>query len=75
MIAILPEDLRFIKPLGRGACGEVFLAKSKTLGKVAMKTIIIEGDDPNYIEFLNEAEILSKVNSPYIIRFFGNIKV
>jgi len=46
MIAIPPEDLKIIKTLGKGGCGEVFLAESKILGKVAVKTTIIEGDDP-----------------------------
>jgi len=74
MITYPPEDLRIIGLLGKGGCGEVYLAESKILGKVAVKTIFLEGDDPIYIEFLNEAELLSKMNSPYIIRFFGTSK-
>jgi len=71
MIRIPPENLTFIRVLGKGGCGEVYLAESKTLGKVAVKKMLIEGEDQIIQEFLNEAELLSKMNSPYIVRFFG----
>jgi len=71
MIRIPPEDLIFLQVLGKGGCGEVHLAESKTLGKVAVKKTLLGGDEQIVQEFLNEAELLSKLNSPYIIRFFG----
>jgi len=71
MIRIPPEDLKFIRVLGKGGCGEVHLAESKTLGEVAVKKTILGGEEQVMQEFLNEAELLSQMNSPYIIRFFG----
>ena len=71
MIKIPQEDLTFLRVLGKGGCGEVYLAESKTLGKVPVKKTLLGGDEQIMQEFLNEAELLSKMNSPYIIRFFG----
>ena len=71
MIRIPPEDLTFIQVLGKGGCGEVHLAESKTLGKVAVKKTLLGGEEEVMQEFLNETELLSRMNSPYIIRFFG----
>jgi len=71
MITIPPGDLKIIKRLGKGGCGKVYLAESQTLGKVALKIIFLEGDDPIIKEFLKEAELLSQMNSPDIIRFYG----
>jgi len=36
-----------------------------------VKKTILGGEEQIMQEFLNEAELLSKLNSPYIIRFFG----
>jgi len=74
MIHIPFEELTLIKLLGKGGCGEVYLAESKTLGKIAVKKTQIERGEQIMIDFLNEAELLSKLNSPYIIRFFGTTK-
>jgi len=74
MIRIPQEDLTFIRVLGKGGCGEVHLAESKTLGKVAVKKTLLGGEELIMQEFLNEAELLSKLNSPYIIRFFGTLR-
>ena len=75
MIRIPQEDLTFLRVLGKGGCGEVYLAESKTLGKVAVKKMILEGEEQIMQEFLNEAELLSKMNSPYIIRFLGTSRI
>jgi len=74
MIRIHQEDLKFIRVLGRGGCGEVYLAESRTFGKVAVKMTLLGGEEQILLEFLNEAELLSRMNSPYIIRFFGTSK-
>jgi len=37
------DDLSFVRVLGRGGCGEVYLAESKILGKVAVKKTILGG--------------------------------
>jgi len=71
MIRIPQEDLTFLRVLGKGGCGEVHLAESKTLGKVAVKKTLLGGEEQIMQDFLNEADLLSKLNSPYIIRFFG----
>jgi len=74
MNQIPPEDLTFIRDLGIGGCGKVYLAESKTLGKVAVKMTLLGGEDQFFQDFLNEAELLSRMNSPYIIRFFGTTR-
>jgi len=74
MICIPSGDLRYIRSLGKGGCGEVFLAESKTLGLVAVKKTILHESDRVIQEFLNEAELLLKMNSPNIIRFYGTTK-
>jgi len=62
MIRIPQEDLTFLRVLGKGGCGEVHLAESKTLGKVAVKKTLLGGEEQVLQEFLNEAELLSKMN-------------
>jgi len=74
MLRIPPNDLTFLRVLGKGGCGEVHLAESKTFGKVAVKKTLLEGDEQIMKEFLNEAELLSKMKSPNIIGFFGTTK-
>jgi len=71
MLRIPQEDLIFLRVLGKGSCGEVCLVESKTLGEVAVKKTLLGEDELVMQEFLNEASLLSKMNSPYIIRFFG----
>ena len=39
-----------------------------------MKKALFGGAEPIMLEFKNEAELLSKMNSPFIIRFFGTSK-
>ena len=75
MIRIPQEDLTFIRVLGRGGCGKVHLAESKTFGMVAVKKTLLGGEEQILQEFLNEAELLSKMQSPYIIRFFGTSRI
>jgi len=68
------DDIEIYRKLGKGGYGEVYLAKTKKWGPVAIKASNLDPDHPLYPEFLNEAEILSKMCSPDIIRFFGLIE-
>jgi len=74
MRTIPKEDLNIIRLLGKGGCGKIYLAESNLFGQVAVKKPIFKGDELIMEEFLNKAEILSKMNSPNIIRFYGTSK-
>jgi len=68
---IPPEDLTFIRELGRGSYGKVKLADSKTYRKVAVKYTGLRENEAPFDEFLKEAKILCDLKSPNIIRFYG----
>jgi len=67
------DDLKFVRVLGKGGCGEVYLADSIPFGNVAVKKISLPGSDKEIEDFENEVRILSQMNSPFIIRFFGTV--
>jgi len=56
------DDITTIKLLGKGRCGDVFLARSEMFGEVIVKKNLIKG---------NLFYIITELNSPYVIRHFG----
>ena len=71
---ILPEDLTKIKIIGKGSFGDVYLARSRMFGEVAVKQTFIQGNQSIFGDFKKESKIISELNSPYIIRYFGTCK-
>ena len=80
IIIIEPEDLtediklasqtyQKIKSIGKGSYGEIFLIKSlQTQKEFALKeTLITKNNSVFYYSSMNEINILSKINNPYII--------
>lgn len=59
-----------IQELGKGAYGVVFAAKSKITGKIRAIKQIKRSSIKNPIQFVNEMEILKKVDHPNIIKIF-----
>lgn len=65
------EDFQFIKKIGEGAFGFVYLVKRKTTGDFyAMKIIEVpEQMDPRFLEnILNENEVFKKVSSWLVVK-------
>ncbi|XP_077224129.1 protein kinase superfamily protein [Tasmannia lanceolata] len=67
------DDFEIIKPISRGAFGEVFLARKRTTGdlfaiKVLKKLDMIRKNDIERI--LAERNILITVRNPFVVRFF-----
>lgn len=69
----IPVDaIEFTAKLGAGASGQVFkgLYKGK---EVAIKVLNATDFDDQLEEFKKEFDILRKVNSPYMITFYGAV--
>eukprot|EP01119_Soliformovum_irregulare_P015213 TRINITY_DN4250_c0_g1_i1.p1 TRINITY_DN4250_c0_g1~~TRINITY_DN4250_c0_g1_i1.p1 ORF type:complete len:754 (+),score=232.16 TRINITY_DN4250_c0_g1_i1:272-2263(+) len=71
---IMKEDLEFIRPIGSGAHAQVFEALYKDQ-KVAVK-IFNRGDDEEgdreaIVALKKEFEIISQLNSPFMVQFIG----
>ena len=71
------EDFNFIKELGSGAFGTVYLVShKKTKAKYALKAI--DKSEPENIEqkktFNREVEIMSKLNHPNIVKIYGHFE-
>lgn len=57
----------YIKSLGRGGCGEVFLAENKTLGNLWAIKEILKGEKTSVSGYI-EPEILKRLNHPALPR-------
>jgi serine/threonine protein kinase len=71
--AIGIPEYRYLRELGRGCMGRVFLAEREEDGKrLAIKTVLPAAqNDPHLIKrFLRHAEILGELQHPNIIEFF-----
>eukprot|EP00054_Salpingoeca_dolichothecata_P027791 m.205453 g.205453 ORF g.205453 m.205453 type:complete len:1103 (+) comp26047_c3_seq4:941-4249(+) len=67
------DDLTLKQKLGEGAFGSVVQGSLKTMGKtvdVAIKTLKPAGDF-NSDAFLREAEIMSQLSNPFLVRLYG----
>ncbi|CAG8611410.1 13654_t:CDS:2 [Cetraspora pellucida] len=65
------DDLKRKKRLGCGGFGMVYLAKSSSLGHVAIKEVRSETDEKAQKLFINELKQLSRSNHVRIIKFYG----
>ncbi len=78
-VAVTP-NVQLLKPLARGAMGEVWYAEHQTLGtQVAVKFITSElaADDSEIVErFQREARLAAQIKSPYVVHIhdFGITK-
>ena len=71
------NDFEFIKELGTGSFGQVYLAKhKKTKAIYAIKSI--DKQDPLNLEekasFAREVEIMYKLNHPNIVKLYGHFE-
>ena len=57
--------------IGEGAFGEVSLAQCATYGRVAVKWIKPTKVERHWASFWHEAELMSRLNHPNVLRFFG----
>jgi protein-serine/threonine kinase len=62
------KNLSILKRLGKGAYGEIFLAKNLAEEKIAVKIYTEKNDNTYY----NEIRILQFCNSPHIVKMVGN---
>lgn len=60
-----------IRTIGEGAFGEVSLAHIALFGKVAIKWLKPGKVEKHFQSFWNEAETLSWLNHPNVLRFYG----
>ncbi|CAG8615377.1 807_t:CDS:2, partial [Cetraspora pellucida] len=65
------NDLKKKKRLGRGGFGTVYLAKSSSLGCIAIKEVESGTDEKTQKLFINELKQLSRSNHERIIKFYG----
>ena len=70
------DHFQVIRSLGRGASGEVYLARDTKLGrKVALKIIHLSGSEEATSEFLREAQATAQFNHPHIVTIFASGEV
>mmetsp|Transcript_38013 Transcript_38013/g.90296 ORF Transcript_38013/g.90296 Transcript_38013/m.90296 type:complete len:747 (-) Transcript_38013:278-2518(-) len=68
----VPQDeVKVLYKIGEGAFGEVSLATIPIFGKVAVKWLKPGKIGTHNTAFWQEAELLSSLNHPHVIRFFG----
>ncbi|ELP90712.1 protein serine/threonine kinase, putative [Entamoeba invadens IP1] len=68
------NSIKNMKQIGKGSFGVVYKGKFKG-NKVAVKKLNILQGDSAFAEFENEVEMLEKMKSNYIIKFFGAVHV
>lgn len=62
----IPSRYELLSQVGSGGMGTVFLARHKSLeAKVAIKLVHFGGSNER---FLNEAQVLAKIRSPFVVR-------
>jgi tetratricopeptide (TPR) repeat protein/predicted Ser/Thr protein kinase len=69
----LPRDFRPLRPLGRGAMGEVWLAEQLSLRRlVALKVLRLDGGSASSRErFRREAAALAKLRHPHVVAVYA----
>jgi serine/threonine protein kinase len=65
------DDFRMVRPLGRGAMGEVWLGHDRRLDRpVAIKFISGMADDAARARFLVEARAIARLSHPNVVTIF-----
>ncbi|KAL4860150.1 putative serine/threonine-protein kinase SIS8 [Chlorella vulgaris] len=65
------DQVTVLAKIGEGAFGEVSLAQCDTYGRVAVKWIKPTKVERHWSSFWHEAELMSRLNHPNVLRFFG----
>ncbi|GAB4816617.1 hypothetical protein N2152v2_003663 [Parachlorella kessleri] len=65
------QQVRVLAKIGEGAFGEVSLAECPTYGRVAVKWIKPTKVERHWASFWHEAELMSRLNHPNVLRFYG----
>lgn len=60
-----------VAKIGEGAFGEVSLCECPTYGRVAVKWIKPTRAERHWANFWHEADVMSRLNHPNVLRFFG----
>lgn len=60
----------FIKPLGQGGFGKVFLAKEKVSNRYVAIKQLLSSNKSNQVDIIHEIEIVSKFNLPNIVNYY-----
>lgn len=65
------SQVTVLAKIGEGAFGEVSLCQCPTFGRVAVKWIKPTKVERHWASFWHEAELMSRLNHPNVLRFFG----
>eukprot|EP00887_Chlorella_sp_A99_P004451 scaffold30.g4451.t1 len=65
------SQVAVLAKIGEGAFGEVSLADCPTYGRVAVKWIKPTKVERHWASFWHEAELMSRLNHPNVLRFYG----
>lgn len=65
------SQVTVLSKLGEGTFGEVSLAECPTYGRVAVKWIKPTKVERHWASFWREAELMSRLNHPNVLRFYG----
>ena len=71
MEKIDPSSFRILKKIGKGSFGNIYLIESNSFGLIAAKSLKSIGSENDLGEFLKEIKIMSVLNRPNIVRFYG----
>jgi serine/threonine-protein kinase len=68
-----PDRFEVVREIGQGAAGKVFAARTKPEGRpVAVKVLLdkVSSDPALRQRFLREAQVCTRVDSPYVVKVF-----
>jgi len=68
---ISADDLEYTAKLGQGASGQVFKGIFRNTQEVAIKVLTATDIEAELADFKKEFQILTAINSPYTIKFYG----
>jgi len=74
MESVPVEDIRYIKTLGRGRLGDIFLAFSQRFGEVIVKKTTFAGNELIWGNFIREVEFIGNKSFSNITKYYGIIK-
>ena len=70
MILIYDNRYQYIKDLGEGGCGKVFLAKEKVSNRFVAIKQLNNTNKQNQEDIIHEIEVVSKFESPNIVAYY-----